>query len=307
MNSQNSAIIGQQQQTLPITPQLTQATSAGLRSFKKSMTAESTAIETPAKPSPTRVTRSTPRRSAVQTDVASPSTTPRVHSPDVSSDHSITAVEEPDEPSIGLSTPLAYYTPLSALTYFLNRSSQFHTSSNPDVLALVTSATTPPQCSTKGRKDWTTTLHITDTSTYPATTTVNIFRPYQNALPAADTGDVILLRAFAVKSLNRHPTLTSADESSWCVWRYAKPVWGAKRGAFGEVRAREEVKGPVVERGEGEWREVEKIRGWFVGKAKGELEEKVHTRSQDRREGQEMVEVEGSQRITRSRDRHLDG
>lgn len=91
------------------------------------------------------------------------------------------------------------------------------------------------------------------------------------------------------------------------MWRYAKPVWGAKRGAFGEVRAREEVKGPVVERGEGEWREVEKIRGWFVGKAKGELEEKVHTRSQDRREGQEMVEVEGSQRITRSRDRHLDG
>jgi hypothetical protein len=115
-----------------------------------------------------------------------------------------------------------------------------------------------------------------------------------------------------VKSLNRHPTLTSADESSWCVWRYKKPVWGAKRGAYGELRAREEVKGPVVERGEGEWKEVEKIRGWFVGKVKGELEEKVvHTRSQDRKEEEveerrdkkEEEKVEGSQRVTRSKDK----
>jgi hypothetical protein len=325
MDSQNSTLTVQQQQTLPMTPQLTQAAPAGLRSFKKPMTTESTAVETPAKSSPTRVTRSTPRRNAVQTDIPSPSATPRAHSPDVSSEHSITAVEEPDEPSIGLSTPLAYYTPLNALTYFLNRSSQFHTSSNPDVLSLVTSGTTPPQRSTKGRKDWTTTLHITDVSTYPSTTTVNIFRPYQNALPAADTGDVILLRAFAVKSLNRHPTLTSADESSWCVWRYAKPVWGAKRSAYGELRAREEVKGPVVERGEGEWREVEKIRGWFVGRVRGELEGKVHTRSQDRKEEEGVEEgsqrvtrsqdkkegiqegEDGSQRVTRSRDKHLEG
>lgn len=300
MDSQNSIITGQQQHTLPMTPQLTQATSAGLRSFNKSMTAEQPAVETPTKSSPMRVTMPTPRRNATQSDFASPSTTPKEHSPDMSSDLSATAVEEPEAPSIGLSTPLAYYTPLSSLTYFLNRSSQFHTSSNPDVLALVTSNTTPPQRAAKGRKDWSTTLHITDASTYPATTTVNIFRPYQTALPAADAGDIILVRAFAVKSLNRHPTLTSADESSWCVWRYKKPVWGAKRGAYGELRAREEVKGPVVERGEGEWREVEKIRAWYTGKVEGELEEKVHTRSQDKKEEEE---VEGSQRQTRSMDK----
>jgi hypothetical protein len=315
MESQNSFLTGRRQQTLPMTPQLTQATSVGLRSFTQSMTADQTAVESPIKSSPTRVTRSTPRRNATQNDVASPSTTPKEHSPDISSDHSTTAVENIEVPSIGLSTPLAYYTPLSSLPYFLNRSSQFHTSSNPDVLALVTSATTPPQRATKGRKDWTTTFHITDASTYPATTTVNIFRPYQSALPAADVGDIILLRAFAVKSVNRHPTLTSADESSWCVWRYKKPVWGAKRGAYGELRAREEVKGPVVERGEGEWREVEVIRGWFTGRVKGELEERVvHTRSQDRKEGEDGVEgsqgqdvgkeeVEGSQRVTRSKDK----
>jgi hypothetical protein len=301
MESQSSLTTHQQEQeTLPLTPQLTQATSAGLRSFKKSATTESTTVETFTQSSPTRITRSTPRRNATQSDVVSPSTTPKARSPDMSSDLSITAVEESEEPSIGLSTPLAYYTPLKSLPYFVNRSSQFDTSSNPDVFALVTSGSTPPQRATKGRKDWTTTLHITDISTYPATTSVNIFRPYQNALPAADTGDIILLRAFAVKSLNRHPTLTSADESSWCVWRYAKPVWGAKRGAYGELKAREEVKGPEVERGEGERREVEKIRMWYVGRVKGELVEKVHTRSQDGKEVEGQV-VEGSQRVTRSR------
>jgi hypothetical protein len=69
------------------------------------------------------------------------------------------------------------------------------------------------------------------------------------------------------------------------------------------LRAREEVKGPVVERGEGEWREVEKIRGWFLGRVKAELEEKVHTRSQDKKDGhaEGEDEVEGSQRVTRSR------
>ncbi|KAF2024294.1 hypothetical protein EK21DRAFT_104780 [Setomelanomma holmii] len=53
------------------------------------------------------------------------------------------------------------------------------------------------------------------------------------ATSTADAGDVILLRAFAVRSINRAPTLTSADESSWCVWRYKKPVWGKKKEAGG--------------------------------------------------------------------------
>jgi hypothetical protein len=264
MESQNSLITSQPQQTLPITPQLTQGTSAGLRSFNNSQTAKATAAE------PT--TESTSRRTATQTSVASPSTTPKTLSPDLSSDADLTAIEKPAGPSIGLSTPIAYYTPLKELTYFLNRSSQFHTASNPDVLALVVSGTTPAVRSSKGRKDWTTTLQVTDASTWPASTTVNIFRPYATALPVADAGDIVLLRAFTVKSLNRQPMLISADESAWCVWRYAKPVWGKKKGVFSEVRAREEVKGPVVERGEGEWGEVEVLRGWWVDKVKAEVE-----------------------------------
>lgn len=302
MESQGQVAHAQHQPSALLTPQLTQATSAGPQSFTASMEIASTIAVTPTKRSPNVVTRSTPRRNVIQTDIASPSTTPtKDRSPEISSDD-VTAVEQPEDPSIGLSTPLAYYTPLNSLTYFLNRSSQFHTSSNPDVLALVTTGTTTPVRATKGRRDWTTTLHITDASTWPSITTVNIFRPYQNALPAADAGDIILLRAFAVKSLNRHPSLTSADESSWCVWRYKKPVWGAKRGAFEELKAREEVKGPEVERGEGEWREVEKLRGWWMGKVKGEMDEKVHTRSQDK-EKEMDVEVQREGVVTRSRDK----
>ncbi|KAF2826979.1 hypothetical protein CC86DRAFT_455561, partial [Ophiobolus disseminans] len=309
MDSQSS-LTASQQQALPITPQLTQDTLRGLRSLTASIQNDSTAIEASpkAKTSPNVVTRSTPRRNATQTDVASPSTSPIEHSPDVSSDAETTLVPQSTGPSVGLSTPLAYYTPLNALPFFLNRSSQFHTASNPDVLALVTSGTTPAQRSAKGRKDWTTTLHISDASTWPATTTVNIFRAYETALPIADTGDIILLRAMAVKSLNRHPSLISADESSWCVWRYKQPVWSKKKSAFGDVKAREEVKGPAVERGEGEWGEVERVRKWYLEGVRAELEAREEgvrvTRSRDKEVVMEDVDMDtASQRVTRSRDK----
>ncbi|OAL51104.1 hypothetical protein IQ07DRAFT_565396 [Pyrenochaeta sp. DS3sAY3a] len=199
----------------------------------------------------------------------------------------------PESPIIGLSTPISYYTPLKDLIYFLNRSSDFHSSSNPDVLALVTSSTTPSERAKKGPKHWNTTLHVTDASTWPATTTVQVFRASQTALPRAHIGDIILLRAFGVKSLNRHPSLLSADESSWCVWNFNKPVWGAKKGAFAELKAREEVNGPPVERGEGEYRQVERLHKWFVGKVRQELEENavthIMTRLRDKREAREKA------------------
>lgn len=119
--------------------------------------------------------------------------------------------------------------------------------------------------------------------------TVQCFRAYREALPEAGVGDVVLLRAFAVKSLNRHPALVSADESAWCVWQWGKPGSGAEEGMFGELKAREEVKGPEVERGEGEWREVERLRAWYENKVKQELQEKeesqVKTRSRDKAKG----------------------
>lgn len=270
-------------QNLPTTPRLTQSLSAAHRTPEAdSFEAEgSTLIILPPN------SKMTPRRNATATDVVSPSASPNP-SLQSASDEEAADVAELQKPSIGLSTPVAYYTPLKDLPYFINRSSSFHSAGFPDVLALVTTTSTPPTRATKGPKHHTTTLHITDLSLYPVQTTVQIFRAYADALPIAEAGDVVLLRAFNVKSLNRHPCLISGDESAWCVWRYGKPLWGKKRGAFSEVRSREEVKGPAVERGEGEWGEVEKVRGWWAGFVKGEVEEKARvTRSRDKdREGE---------------------
>lgn len=257
----------QPEASVPITADSTQSSAtATLRSFDIPLPG----IETqPAPHSP--ILRTSPRRHPAATK-PHPTSPTRESSPLQQSSDAVSAegkdetlVAKPDLPSTGLSTPLAYYTPLRDLIYFVNRSSQFHSSSNPDILALCTSASTAPEKAKRGPRHWTTTLHITDLSIWPAARSVNVFRAYQSALPAAEAGDVVLLRAFAVESRSREPVLRSADESSWCVWRYGKPVWGKKGGRFGEVRAREEVKGPVVERGVGEWTEVEKLRTWFLG------------------------------------------
>jgi hypothetical protein len=288
----------QPEQSLLITPELTQQTfaSATLRSFDIPLPG----VETqPAPQSP--VLRTSARHEPV---VAAPkSSSPAQQPPPVqqssdaisAEDEDAALVTKPDPPSIGLSTPLAYYTPLRDLIYFLNRSSQFHSSANPDMLALCTSASTAPDKAKKGPRHWTTSLSITDLSIWPEVRAVQCFRAYQNALPVAQPGDVVLLRAFKVESRRREPLLRSADESSWCVWRYGKPVWGKKGGRFGELRAREEVKGPVVERGAGEWTEVEKLRNWYTGVVKQELERQAEERDKNRRElrsSSKAVEVE---------------
>ncbi|KAF2865764.1 hypothetical protein BDV95DRAFT_599461 [Massariosphaeria phaeospora] len=282
LGSQPTLPAGHQEQSLPMTPKLSQTTSAGTRSF-------------PAMPGMDQVTEELP---AATVNAASPERSPSIYSEDLSdSDDSATLVAKNTSPSIGLSTNVAYYTPLTDMIYFLNRSSQFHSSANPDVLGVVTASTTPAKQADKGAKHWSTTLHVTDLSLYPAATTVQCFRAYREALPVADMGDVVLLRAFQVKSLNRQPVLLSGEQSAWCVWRYGKPVWGAKRGAFGEVRAREEVKGPAVEKGEGEWKEVEILRRWWLNTVKRGLEEKdaseVNTRAKGKAKANGVNGFEG--------------
>ncbi|PSN75326.1 hypothetical protein BS50DRAFT_644166 [Corynespora cassiicola Philippines] len=281
---------GQQQEILPMTPRLTQATSAGLTSF----TGEAGLEVSRQQPAKSPVTRSASRRKVTATGVGLGNDAAAIHSDELSASEDEATLVNYELPSTGLSTPIAYYTPLKDLRFFLNRSSQFHSSSNPDVLALVTSSSTEPKRAEKGPKHWNTTLHITDISLYPATTTIQIFRPHSTALPKADKGDAVLLRSFLVKSLNRQPSMVSGDESSWCVWRWGKPVWGKSKGTYGELLAREEVNGPAVERGEGEWKEVERLRAWWLRKVKDEMEKKeaaaVKTRSKDKEKEKEKVE-----------------
>lgn len=243
--AQSSLVAAPAGQDSLLTPQPTQATSANLHSSQQDTDMDGTSASTSAKKSPN--TKTTPGHNKPTTDTTSTSLSPTLVGQPTSKPDPSEATQE--SPSIGLSTPLSYYTPLKDLPYFLNRSSQFHSSANPDILALVTSATTANEKAKKGPKHWNTTLHITDVSSWPATTTVQCFRAYQEALPEAGVGDVVLLRAFAVKSLNRHPALVSADE----------------------------------------WHEVERLRAWYESRVKQELQEKeesqVKTRSRDKAKG----------------------
>ncbi|OCL02115.1 hypothetical protein AOQ84DRAFT_443578 [Glonium stellatum] len=174
-------------------------------------------------------------------------------------------------PSQGLRTPLSYYAPLATLPAFLNRAPRAPDAAL-DVLALVTRAAAPVQRAEKGPHDYHTVFSVTDRSTFPAHTLVQVFRPWRRALPAAEPGDVVLLRSFVVRSAKGKVGLVSGEESAWCVWRFGMEIWGRRRGEFGELEARETVKGPPVERGREERMEVERLRGWWEDVVKMEVE-----------------------------------
>ncbi|KAL1586437.1 hypothetical protein WHR41_05189 [Cladosporium halotolerans] len=184
-----------------------------------------------------------------------------------------TETTNPPPPAEGLSTPHAYFTPLSALPQHLNPS----TPQTLDVLAVVTTAPKPPERAKAGPRDYFTSFRVADPSLplqQPASSVrVEVFRPWKAVLPAAEAGDVVLLRAFAVKSRKRRAFLLSCDASAWCVWRFGE-VGGAveeeeekirRRSSVSGAEVREEVKGPPVEFGEAERERAGVLRGWWVG------------------------------------------
>ena len=129
-------------------------------------------------------------------------------------------------------------------------------------------------------------FHVADkSSTVNATVNVEVYRPWKATLPAAHVGDVILLRAFTVKSRKRQVYLLSTDSSAWCVWRYegapaaeedqSKPIWARKR-LTGDVTAREEIKGPPVELGEEERAHAGQLRNWWYESVRDQLADESH-------------------------------
>ena len=183
----------------------------------------------------------------------------------------------PKRRASGVSTAHAYFTSLASLSQHVNASSQ--QAGTVDVLAVVTDFTKEPERAKGGPKDYYTICRVTDTSmTSAKSVRVEVYRPWKAVLPAADVGDVILLRAFVVKSKKRQAYLLSTDASAWCVWRFAEhsratargkaevedgeaPVW-ARRASHGDVR--EEVNGPPVEYGVAEKEQARKLRNWWL-------------------------------------------
>ncbi|KAH0559330.1 hypothetical protein GP486_004156 [Trichoglossum hirsutum] len=143
----------------------------------------------------------------------------------------------PSADTAGITTSLSYFSLLSTLQFLFSRTV--------DTLAIVTRH----QRIRKGRgpHDFTLSLAITDSS-IPTSVTVTISRPFKSALPIVSAGDGILLRGFKVTSQKRKLLLQSTEVSSWAVFK-----------SDGEVQ----IKGPPVEHGEGEAREIETLKSWW--------------------------------------------
>jgi len=204
----------------------------------------------------------------------------------------------------GLSTAHAYFTSLASLNQHVNPSSQ--QANTVDILAVVTDFTKDPERSKRGPRDYYTICRVTDPSMPTSEDVrVEVYRPWKAVLPAADIGDVVLLRAFIVKSKERQAYLLSTDTSAWCVWRFAEhskasarggagmnedgqPVW-ARRMSHTEVR--EEVKGPPVEYGVAEKEQARKLRDWWV-ETHGETQEGASAKSVDKDQDEEAEVVE---------------
>ena len=181
-------------------------------------------------------------------DQRPPSPTPPVPPPEESQAaldklHALRNVSEPAASlRVGLRTAHGYFSPLASLSHCF--------SSIVDVFAVSVHCTDLSR-STKGPLDYFLTLHITDASIAPNSSTVQIFRPRQEALPRVQSGDVVLLRAFKVQSFKRKIGLLSSAESAWVVWQ---------KGA-----GQADVKGPPVEFGDAELERVQLLKKWWDG------------------------------------------
>ncbi|KAK4891509.1 hypothetical protein LTR27_009839 [Elasticomyces elasticus] len=179
--------------------------------------------------------------------------------------------------SNGITTNLAYFTPLARLEEKLNSPTQEGPNNTVDVLVVVTDSTKAPDRAKGGPRDYYTILRVADLSQGEnENVRVEVFRPWKATLPVANVGDVILLRAFSVKSRKREAYLLSTDASAWCVWRYgdaaatiengSRPVWARKSLDGRADGMHEEIKGPPVELGDEERRHASVLREWWVGK-----------------------------------------
>lgn len=211
----------------------------------------------------------------------------------------------PKRRASGVSTAHTYFASLASLDQYVNASSQ--RAGSVDILAVVSDFTKEPVRAKGGPKDYYTIFHVTDTSMPSAKSVrVEVYRPWKAVLPVADIGDVVLLRAFVVKSKKRQAYLLSTDASAWCVWRFAEhsqatargdsgaktgesPAW-ARRMSHGDVR--EEVHGPPVEYGAAEKEQARKLRNWWIethGEAEAGASEKAS--GEPREEAAEVIEL----------------
>ena len=145
-----------------------------------------------------------------------------------------------------LRTELSEFTSLKVLKFKLTEKL--------DVLGIVTSSPPEPERAKAGPRHYRISFNVTDHSISPGgphVIEVQVFRPYKEALPTVKIGDGILLRDFQVIAVKKGGfALRSTDSSSWAVFR-----------EDGEEAV--DVRGPPVEFGSGEKKQLALLRSWF--------------------------------------------
>ena len=186
---------------------------------------------------------------------------------------------------VAFKSTLAEYFTLSSLAD-LRAPSDSQGPMSVDVIATVSSPTSRPKQAQKGPRDFSVVFHIYDDSVHPKNMQVQCFRPFADSLPAADVGDVIILRDFVVRSRNRECFLTSAGSSGWHVWRFNKHVAATEqRDDSGKALAPastndvpQECRGPPVELSFHEHRWARRLRLWYLNAHKSSVIDQAETR-----------------------------
>lgn len=161
--------------------------------------------------------------------------------------------ESSDQFKSGITTPLSDFPPLVFLSW----------GATVDVIGVV-SQFSPVARAESGPKDYYMAIRIVDSSLQSGII-MRIFRPYREALPEVDVGDVVLLRSFKTVSQKRKLMGVSTENSAWAVWKNH----GKERPAM--------CAGPPVEYGDEEEAYVENIGAWYAGlseKKRAEMESK---------------------------------
>ncbi|RMZ90832.1 hypothetical protein DV736_g1915, partial [Chaetothyriales sp. CBS 134916] len=153
--------------------------------------------------------------------------------------------------SVGLTTSIAYYTPLTFLHEHFNQLV--------DIIAICASDSVPPEQATRGPKEWHTSLRIADPSCDAKAgsgSVVQLFRYEKDAVPSTKRGDAVILRDFKVETRKHEAVLLSTNSSSWAVFD----------GSLDERSMVEEpvVSGPPLEYGRGETAYVRKMVRWWA-------------------------------------------
>lgn len=189
-------------------------------------------------------------------------------------------------PTKGFTTPHSYYPSLSSVPT--------HFDEEIDVLAVAVNTSKQAQRAKSGPRDYFLTLKVADSSCNARdTASIQLFRPYKEALPICARGDILLLRGMKVQTRRTLGTrgkiqknkdldgmmLLSTDSSAWAVFKFLVPqTISAEEGRPGPkdgsarlpakratpIKMDAQINGPPVEFGAEERAFARGLNKWWI-------------------------------------------